>query len=111
MLIRHLPDGQKYRIKSNALEGLAIGQNSSVPYAWASFSGKATYLEPGMLEAEGNHGFTVYVEDRNEPGSGNDRVWITTRAKDGSAIPMMSLPEPAPDNAVTLGGGNIVAPH
>jgi hypothetical protein len=115
LLIRHLPDDQKYRIKSNALEGLAIGQGTDETtgetYGKASFSGKATYLAPGMLEAEGNHGFTVYVEDRNEPGSGNDRFWVEARAKDGSPIPAMSLAEPAYDNAVDIGGGNIVAPH
>jgi hypothetical protein len=111
LLIRHLADGQKYRIKSNALSGLAIGENAQVPYGWASFSGKSTYLEPGMPDPEGNHGFTVYVEDRNEPGSGADRFWITTRAKDGSTISAMSLTEPAPDHAVAIQGGNIVAPH
>lgn len=111
LLIRHLADGQKYRIKSNALSGLAIGDDVDVPYGWASFSGKSTYLEPGMSEPEGNHGFTVYVEDRNEPGSGTDRFWITTRTKDGGAIPAMSLAEPAPANAVAIQGGNIVAPH
>ena len=111
LLIRHLDGGTKYRIKSNALDALAIGQDPTVPYGWASFSGKATYLEPGMLEPEGNHGFTVYVEDRDEPGSGNDRFWITARAKDGSTIPVMSLPESAPGNAEALKGGNIVAPH
>jgi VCBS repeat-containing protein len=115
LMIRHLPNDQQYRIKSNSLDGLAIGQGtnpvSGESYGTASFSGKATYLEPGMLEAEGNHGFTVYVEDHNEPGSGHDRVWITIRAKDGSSIPAMSLTEPASVNAVMLGGGNIVAPH
>jgi hypothetical protein len=109
LLIRHLADDEKYRIKSNALDGLAIGSDTT--FGWASFSGKATYLAPGMLEAEGNHGFTVYVEDRNEPGSGTDRVWITTRGKDGSTIPAMSLSEPAPANAVAIQGGNIVVPH
>jgi hypothetical protein len=111
LLIRHLADGQKYRIKSNALSGLAIGENAEVPYGWASFSGKSTYLEPGMPDPEGNHGFTAYVEDHNEPGSGPDRFWITTRAKDGSVIPAMSLSEPAPENTVAIDGGNIVAPH
>ncbi|MGD8588884.1 MAG: cadherin-like domain-containing protein [Chromatiales bacterium] len=111
LLIRHLADGQKYRIKSNALEGLAVGQDPTVPYGWASFSGKATYLEPGMSEAEGNHGFMVYVEDRDEPGNDNDRFWIIARAKDGSMIPAMSLSEPGAANAVAIRGGNIVVPH
>ena len=111
LLIRHLADGTKYRVKSNALTGLAIGQDPTVPFGWASFSGKSTYLEPGMLEPEGNHQFTAYVEDRNEPGSGNDRFWITVRGKDGNMIPVMSIDEPAPDNAQSIQGGNIVAPH
>jgi hypothetical protein len=112
LLIRHLADGQKYRIKSNALSGLAVGtSDDSGAYGWASFSGKATYLEPGMSEPVGNHGFTVYVEDRNEPGSGADRFWITARDQSGSVIPGMSLSEPAPGNTVSIQGGNIVAPH
>jgi len=113
LLIRHLDDGQKYRIKSNAITGLAVGTASddSGPFGWASFSGKSTYLEPGMPEPEGNHSFTAYVEDHDEPGSGADRFWITTRAKDGNTISAMSLPEPAPSNAESIQGGNIVAPH
>jgi hypothetical protein len=51
------------------------------------------------------------VEDRDEPGAGTDGVWITTRGKDGSTIPALSLPELAPDNSVELQGGNVVAPH
>jgi uncharacterized repeat protein (TIGR01451 family) len=48
LLIRHLSDGTKYRVKSNALECLALGgDHSTEPFGWASFSGKATYLEPG----------------------------------------------------------------
>ena len=111
LLIRHLADGTKYRIKSNAVSGLALGEDPEVPVGWASFSGKNTYLEPGMPEPEGNHQFTAYVEDRDEPGSGNDRFWITARDKNGVTIPAMSMTEPAPANAVPIQGGNIVAPH
>jgi len=121
LLIRHMAEGGKYRIKSNALSGLAIGsvsEESGGPYGWASFSGKSTYLDPTMEEPEGNYSFTVYVEDRNEPGSEEDQFWITARAKDGSTIPAMSistmyLPDlpSAPDHAVEIQGGNIVAPH
>jgi hypothetical protein len=110
LLIRHQTHGQKYRIKSNALSGLALGEDAGV-YGWASFSGKATYLQPGWEEAEGNHGFTAYVEDRDEPGSGNDRFWIEARDKDGSVILVMSLDGPAPGNATAIQGGNIVVPH
>jgi len=68
LLIRHLADGSKYRVKSNALEGLSLGDAGL--FGWASFSGKATYLEPGMLEPIGNHTFLAYVEDHDEPGNG-----------------------------------------
>jgi CshA-type fibril repeat protein len=111
LMIRHLPDGTKYRVKSNSLEGLALGEDKSVPYGWATFSGKSTYLEPGWADAQGNHGFTVYVEDRDEPGNGTDRIWIENRSKDGAPIPAMSLPSAAADHAMQINGGNIVVPH
>jgi hypothetical protein len=68
LVIRHRPDGSIYRVKSNALSTLSVGEDRSIPMGWASFTGKATYLEPGWLDPLGNHTFTVYVEDRNEPG-------------------------------------------
>jgi hypothetical protein len=111
LMIRHLPDGTKYRIKSNALEGLALGEDSSVPLGWASFSGKSTYLEPGWEDAQGNYSFTVYVEDHDEPGTGTDVIWIEARDKDGLVIPAMSRPETAAANAIPINGGNIVVPH
>jgi len=111
LMIRHLPDGTKYRVKSNSLEGLALGEDESVPYGWATFSGKSTYLEPGWADAQGNHGFTVYVEDRDEPGNGTDRIWIENRSKEGATIPAMSLPSAASDHAIQISGGNIVVPH
>jgi hypothetical protein len=109
LLIRHLADGSIYRIKSNALYGLALGEADS--FGWASFSGKATYLEPGMLEPEGNQGFIAYVEDHGESGSGVDKFWIELQGKDGTLIPAMSMDRQARDNTVVLGGGNIVVPH
>jgi hypothetical protein len=115
LLIRHLPDGTLFRVKSNALYGLAVGEEEDVEtretFGWASFSGKATYREPGWPEPVGNHEFIAYVEDRNEPGSGLDRFWIQVKDKDGIPIPVMSIPTPATGNAVELGGGNIVVPH
>ena len=42
LMIRHLPDGTKYRIKSNALGGLALGEDPTVPMGWAfEFMGPA----------------------------------------------------------------------
>jgi hypothetical protein len=91
-------------VKSNALYGLALGEDSTVPMGWASFSGKSTYLEPGWLEPVGNHEFTAYVEDRDEPGTGIDRFWIEVNGG-------LAMDREAVGNAVELAGGNIVVPH
>jgi len=109
LLIRHLPDGTKYRIKSNALFGLALGDGGS--FGWASFSGKSTYLEPGWIDAKGNHQFVVYVEDHGEPGTGVDQFWLEVKDKDGNILDGLSLDRPATSNSETLTGGNIVVPH
>ncbi|MGD8856955.1 MAG: PKD domain-containing protein, partial [Chloroflexota bacterium] len=109
LLIRHLADGTKYRVKSNALEGLSIGDAGL--FGWASFSGKNTYLEPGMPEPIGNHTFLAYVEDHDEPGNGIDRFWIETRDKDGLVIPDLSMTRPGSANAELILGGNIFVPH
>jgi hypothetical protein len=91
LLIRHLPDGSIYRVKSNALYGLALGESPDSAFGWASSSGKSTYLEPGWSEPEGNYEFLVYVEDRNEPGTGSDRFWIEVKDKDRDVVPVMSM--------------------
>jgi hypothetical protein len=109
VLIRHLPDGSIYRLKSNAINGLALGevQNS---FGWASFSGKTTYKAPGWLEPEGNYTFIAYVEDHGEPGS-SDRIWIEVHDKDGNIVANLSMAPNAQVNAEILLGGNIVVPH
>src|SRR5512137_561336 len=45
MIRHHEEDGIEtvYRVKSDALYGLALGQDMSVPMGWASFSGTSTY--------------------------------------------------------------------
>ncbi|MFW9805050.1 MAG: tandem-95 repeat protein, partial [Candidatus Thorarchaeota archaeon] len=73
LLIRHMTDGSIYRVKSNALYGLAVGDEGD--FGWASFSGKSTYKEPDWPEPKGNYEFVVYVEDWDEPGTGTDRFW------------------------------------
>ncbi len=109
LLIRHLPDGSIYRFKSNAIEGLSLGDVGA--FGWASFTGKGTYLEPGWPDPIGNHQFIFYVEDHDEPGTGIDRVWVETRDKDDLVIPVMSMTRPGSANAIEINGGNIVVPH
>jgi hypothetical protein len=110
LLVRHLSDGAIYRPKSNALYGLALGEDPTVPFGWASFSGKATYLEPGWTQPVGNYEFVVYVEDRDEPGSGVDRFWIEV-TKNRDVQDGLSMGREAVDNTVEPSGGNLVVPH
>jgi hypothetical protein len=107
LLIRHMDDGSKYRVKSSALYGLAIGEADG--FGWASFSGKSTYLEPGSGEPIGNHEFVVYVEDG--PLGDGDGVWLEMHDKDRDVIDSLSMDRDAPDNATPIDGGNIVVPH
>lgn len=111
LLIRHLPNGSIYRVKSNALYSLALGEDPTTPMGWASFSGKATYLEPGWPEPVGNYEFVVYVEDRNEPGAGVDRFWIEVKDQNRYIVPVMSMEREATDNTVEIEGGNNAVPH
>ena len=112
LLVRHLQDGTIYRVKSNALYGLALGEyeDDGETYGWASFSGKATYLEPGWDEPIGNYEFITYVEDHGEPGKNIDRIWIKIMNL-GNTVDVMSMDDPGANNAVELSGGNIVVPH
>ena len=112
LLIRHLPDGTKYRIKSNKLFGLAIGDGINIgAFGWASFAGKCTYLDPSLVDPIGNHEFVTYVEDHNEPGAGFDKLWLQVFDMGGDLIGDMSMDETAVSNAETIVGGNIVVPH
>ncbi len=104
LVVRHEPGGTVTRMKSNSMSGLALGEDSSMPMGFASFSGKSTYFEPGMETAVGNQNFTIYVEDRNNPGAGTDRVWI--------GGPMsLAMTGPATTNAQSLTGGAIAVAH
>jgi len=109
LLIRRLPDGSIYRVKSNALYGLALGDISGS--GWASFAGKGTFQDPSMIEPVGNHEFVTYVEDLDEPGAGMDRFWLQVFDRDGLLIGNLSMDETAVDNAIVIAGGNIVVPH
>ncbi len=109
LLIRHLPDGSKFRIKSNKLFGLAIGDE--VGFGWASFAGKCSYRDPSMVDPEGNHKFVTYVEDHGEPGAGVDRFWLQVFDKAGVLIGDLSMGKTAVSNAEPIVGGNVVVPH
>jgi subtilisin family serine protease len=109
MLIRHLPDGTKYRIRSNALYGLALGDAGA--FDWASFNGKSTYQEPDWDDPIGNHEFLVYVEDRGQPGAGLDRFWFQLLDRNGLLIPAISMADDPQLSSVTIGGGNVLVPR
>jgi hypothetical protein len=109
LVIQHMPNGSIYRLKSQDVKGLAI-RSLANDGDWASFAGKATYLEPGWLEPVGNHRFIVYVEDHGQPDVGNDRFWIQVKDKDGNPVDL-SMDFPAKTNSVLLEGGHIIFPH
>ena len=120
-MIRHVadPTNPNFRVKSNKVTALAIGEVIAEGFGWASFTGQNTYREPGWPESEGNHRFTVYVEDRGEPGSDQetpDRFWIEVRTADEVVIAISSFPR-SPEansgelNALDLQGGNVQVPH
>ena len=112
LMIRHLEDGSIMRIKSNAIEALAIGSFADAdgtPFGWASITAKATYQAADAEEPEGNHQIVLYVEDRGEPE--DDNLWVELRDKDRSLVPEMTLDRAAHPNAPDLEGGNIQVPH
>jgi len=89
-------DAGSYRVKSNALYGLSIG-DGTVPddYGWAAFAGKATYRMPNG-ENEGNHQFFIYTEDHGEQGCNQnptDRMWIEVRDKDDLVVMQVNGPD------------------
>jgi hypothetical protein len=109
LVIRHTAEGN-YRLKSNALTGLSVAEatGSDGTYGWVTLIGKATYGELGA-EPLGNYTFKLYAEDRNEPGTGIDRFWISA-IKDGKPIAPLTV-SPTAAGALPIGGGNIAIPH
>lgn len=109
IMIRHMRNGDIYRIKSNALDAgtLTLG-TTTLPIGWASFSGKCNYTSiiSDVATTVGNIPFKVYAEDRNEPGTLSDRFWIQI-----SGYPSLSLADTAANNALSINGGNFVVPH
>jgi hypothetical protein len=113
LIIRHMADGTLFRVKSNAMLGLAVGSSKDAggDFGWASFVGKATCQPPWWPEPVGSYEFTAYVEDRGEPGSKEDRFWVEVRDRDKIVDSDFSFAKPALVNAVTIAGGNIAVPH
>ncbi|XUX00031.1 MAG: InlB B-repeat-containing protein [Dehalogenimonas sp.] len=111
IIIAHLPDGSIYRIKSNALYGLALNNLTGI----ATFSGKCTYLYPNPIPGGdpinvGGQEFMIYIDDNNNPGDGIDQFWFNMLGQpfslDGDTDNQADSVEIQPIN-----GGNIVAPH
>lgn len=106
LVIRHRADGTIVRLKSNAMDGFAIGDEGNL--GWATANGKATYInQQTMTDAVGNQQFLFYAEDHDEPGTGVDRFWVQAPTTDGE----LSLPSEAAAKAVEISGGNIAIPH
>jgi len=116
LLLAHLTDGGIIRMKSNSVYGLAI-MNNNYPGV-ASFSGKCVYTrldsDGNILAEVGNQEFTVYVKDMDEPGTGTDMFWFTTKLTvDGDRVSLHSNNDGKADENeyAPLNDGNIVVPH
>jgi hypothetical protein len=103
-VLREAASGQ-YEVRSNALDGLAIGAENGM--SWASFTGKATYLQPGWADRVGNHAFTAHFEDWE---ASTDRAWLQVFDKDRALLPEMSLMGSATSDAIALDEGDVVVP-
>ena len=103
MLVYRLPDDSVYRLKSNALDGLALGEAPGGAFTWASFTGKTTFQSPQMASPEGNHSFIAYVEDH---GTSGDRFWLQVKDKAGAVVWELSMADPAEDVAIEIDGDN-----
>jgi VCBS repeat-containing protein len=111
LMVRVRADGSSYRLAGTTLTSLTTGKGTAPSLGWATISGKANYKPPGASTPAGNHGFEVYAEDRNQPGTGTDRFWIELKDPSGNVIPAFSMARPPASKAVPLLGGNIKVPH
>jgi hypothetical protein len=113
LAIFHRRDGN-WILKSNVLGALQQAKDPTGFWS-ATIGGKATLAAPLILGCGqpkcGNYSFSVYVEDRAEPGAGSDRFWIEVKDPSGQLVATVSLSSPASRNALTLAGGNIQVPH
>ena len=110
--VRHHPNGRKSRMESTSLSSaVAVGEDPTVPMGWAVVAGKANYTTWDAATSsnvtQGGLAFTIYVEDRGEPGAGKDRVWMGGPG----TLKLPGTLATAAANAVTLNGGNVAVPH
>ncbi|PPD57305.1 tandem-95 repeat protein [Dehalogenimonas etheniformans] len=111
LIIAHLPDGSIYRIKSNALNGLALNNLTGI----ATFSGKCTYLYPNPIPGGdpinvGGQEFMIYIDDNNNPGDGIDQFWFNVLGQPFS-LDTDNDNQADSQEILPITGGNIVAPH
>jgi hypothetical protein len=117
LVILHRPEGN-YMLKSNSMGSLTVTKDGSGTFWTAVLKGKATYQVPvgqGTLYCGdrkcGGYTWTMYVEDRQEPGSGYDKFWLEVKDPSGNVVARLSLPQlPAP-NAKIIDHGNIQVPQ
>jgi hypothetical protein len=117
LTILHRAEGN-YMLKSNAMGSLTVTKDSSGTFWTAVLKGKATYQVPSSqpalacgLNKCGGYTWTLYVEDRQEPGSGFDRYWLEVMDPNNVVVQKLSLPQlPAP-NAKVIDHGNIQVPQ
>jgi len=117
LTILHRPEGN-YMLKSNAMGTLTVTKDSGGTFWTAVLKGKATYQVPASqpalacgLNKCGGYTWTMYVEDRQEPGSGFDKYWLEVMDPNGVVVQRLSLSQlPAP-NAKVIDHGNIQVPQ
>jgi hypothetical protein len=123
LTIFHYATGN-YVVKSNSMNPVAISPiPGTTPTLYsATLTGKATYAVPPWdpplspwCPADrkcGNYSFTVYVEDRKEPGAGYDKYWIEVKDPGGAVVGMVSMSRSAGQAVpVVISGGNIQVPQ
>jgi hypothetical protein len=117
LTIMHGPEGN-YILKSNSMGTLTIAKDSTSTFWTAVLKGKATYQIPSSQPPLpcgswkcGGYTWTMYVEDRKEPGGGYDRFWLELKDSNGSVVTRMSMPQLPADLAKVINNGNIQVPQ
>jgi uncharacterized repeat protein (TIGR01451 family) len=117
LTILHRPEGN-YMLKSNSMGTLTVTKDSTNTFWTAVLKGKATYQVPSSqpalscgLNKCGGYTWTMYVEDRQEPGSGYDKFWLEVRDGNNNIVSLMSLPQTPALYAKVIDHGNIQVPQ